>query len=212
MELGRHIADELKLNDRGDWLRHWLAHHVAELVRDAETAKDRISRGQATKRATDTILKIWEHREALPGAVNPLARYREALEALNQLRPAAPPQFLRDALSDRSVVGSIYSRFPRLIEALVLLPVVRAGRKDNATAQVVRKFLGKDERTLLDMLEIRVRMFGEKEDQAATSAKDEYQRFEEAAYKLIDNMIADLKSIRDEKETSRAGPRRSPRP
>ena len=213
MELGKHITAELKLNDRGDWLRHWLAHHVAELVRDAQTAKDVTARREAAKRATETILKIWDHRETLPGDVNPLARYREALQALNELRSPPRQQFLIDDLSRLSVVGTLYSRLPKLIEALVLLPVVRAGSPDRATSQAVRKFLGKDERSLLSMFQLRVKLVGQKGDvpnaPAAAPPKDDYKRFEEAAHRLIDNTVADLKSIRDGKTDGRQPRRRA---
>src|SRR5438552_13165247 len=84
LELGTHIVKELELKDRGDTLNRWLAHHVAELIYDAEHATaDPKARREAQKRATETILKIWDHRANLPGHANPLARYREILEVLS---------------------------------------------------------------------------------------------------------------------------------
>jgi hypothetical protein len=197
LELGKYIVRELQLNDRGDWLRHWLAHHVAELIRDAENAKDDEARREAAKLATETILKIWDHRFNLPGDVNPLARYREALQALLELRPNPDRWPTLDDLAARGVVGNIYRRFPKLMRALVILPSVRAQNRDRVTSKAVRKFLQKDENRLLNMFEVRLRILGEKDDgETASKPKNDYLEFEEAANKLIDDTIADLHSIR----------------
>src|SRR5258705_10014373 len=77
--LGRHLVRELNLDDGIDTLAKWMAHHVAELIKDAETAPSGEKRSRASKRATETILKIWEHRELLPSYAYPLARYNEVL-------------------------------------------------------------------------------------------------------------------------------------
>ncbi len=204
MELGKHLVVELQLNDRGDWLRHWLAHHVAELIRDAEEAKDGEARKEAAQLATETILKIWDHRANLPGDANPLARYREALQVLLELRPN-PDRWpsLKDVTS-RAIVGNIYRRFPKLMRALVLLHSVRAGNRDRATSKAVRKFLEKDENSLFTMFELRMRILGEKDEgKTASKPKDEYLEFEEAAHRLIDEMIADLRNLRAEGKAGR---------
>lgn len=199
MELGKHIANQLNLNDRGDWLRHWLAHHVAELVRTAETTKDIAARREATAQATEAILKIWEHRDTLPGDVTPMSQYREAIAALNELRSNSRWQLFLGPPSKQSGAASrVYFRFPRLMEALVLLPSLRRRKQDQPTSKAIRKFLEKDEQTLLAMFEVRVKILGEKEDKrAGTTPKDDYHKCEEAAKELIDRTIADLKAIRD---------------
>ena len=208
MELGKHIVRELQLNDRGDWLRHWLAHHVAELIRDAENAKDVEARKEAAKLATEAILRIWDHRVNLPGNVNPLARYREALQALLELRPNPDRWPTLNDLAARGTVGNVYRRFPKLMQALVLLPSVRTKNRDRVTSKAVRKFLEDDEKRLLTMFEVRVRILGEMDDgETAPKPKDDYLAFEEASNKLIDDTIADLRSVRVEGKARRQAKR-----
>ncbi len=208
MELGKHIVAELELSEKADWLRHWLAHYVAELILTAENAKDVTARKEGAKLATETILKIWDHRINLPGDVNPLARYRESLQVLLELRPNPDRWLTLNDLVARGVVGNIYRRFPELMRALVLLPSVRARKRDRVTSKAVRKFLEKDENRLLTMLEGRLRILGEKHDgETASKPKDEYLEFEEAANKLIDDTIADLRSLRVEGKAGRQAKR-----
>jgi hypothetical protein len=208
LELGKHLVAELQLNDRGDWLRHWLAHHVAELIHDVEEAKDIKARNEAAKIATETILKIWDHRANLPGDANPLARYREALQVLLELRPNPDRWPTLDDLSARGVVRNLYRRFPKLMRALVLLPSVRAENRDRATSKAVRKFLEKDENRLLTTFEGRLRILDESGDGEATSEPtDDYREFEEAAHRLIDETIVDLRSFRVEGKSGRRAKR-----
>ncbi len=155
LELGKHVVRELELKDRGDTLNRWLAHHVAELIHDAEYAKDPKARREAQKRASDTILKIWDHRANLPGHANPLARYREILEVLSELRPDTNDWFARMGRSKGGMIGNLYRRFPKLLKALVLLNLPRSGRDSSATAKAVRKFLKGDENLVLSSLEAR---------------------------------------------------------
>ena len=197
LELGKHIVAELQLRDREDWLRHWLAHHVAELIRNAEEAKDAETRKESGKLATETILKIWDHRTTLPGDVNPLARYREALQALLELRPN-PNRWPRlHDFAIGSVVGNIYRRFPKLMRALILLPSVRTGNRSRATSKAVRTFLTKDENRLLAMLEAPLRLLETQSKEVENAKpKDDYLEFEEVTNGLIKATIADLHSLR----------------
>lgn len=211
MELGRHIAAELRLNARQDWLRHWLAHHVAELVTEAETAEDVDTRREAEKQATEAILKIWEHRKSLPGQVNPLAHCRETLQVLNELRSSSELQSFPYDRAGGSVVGSLYKRFPRLIEALALLSIVRK-KQHRRKSEAARKFLQSDEETLLSALERRVKVIGEDVDEPTSGQlKDDYQKFEEVVHEMVRQTIADLKSALepDAKKIHRSSP---PRP
>lgn len=65
--LGRHLVRELRFEDGVDTLGRWMAHHLAELIDEAESGSTPAERLRARKSATETILKIWEHRASLPG-------------------------------------------------------------------------------------------------------------------------------------------------
>lgn len=195
MELGKHIVTELQLRERGDWLRHWLAHHIAELIRDAQDAPDQHTRRRAAELATEAILKVWGHRADLPGNVNPLAHYREALKTLLELKPPnnGSLKFLSHFSGDPVV--TLVRRLPRLVEALVILPSARSNPSHPTTSSAVKNFLTDEENSLLNRLQVRIRVIG-REDDEHPSAKTDLQRFEGAANKLIDDTIDDLRKIR----------------
>ncbi|MBU0525852.1 MAG: hypothetical protein KJ945_07260 [Gammaproteobacteria bacterium] len=90
LALGQAIVRELELDDRGEVLQRWLAHHLAELITEAERA-DGTAKGMAQQRAVELVLKLWTHRRALPERVDPLGGYREAISVLSRLKPEANP-------------------------------------------------------------------------------------------------------------------------
>jgi hypothetical protein len=198
LELGKHIVTELELKDRGEILDRWLAHHVAELIHDAEHSTDPKARREAQKTATDTILKIWDRRANLPGHANPLARYREILEVLSELRPDPTDWFARMGRNKGGVIGNLYRRFPKLLKALLLLTLPQSERDVPETNRIVRKFLKDHENRLLSSLEIRLQFVGDTSSpKPEKSAKlpDDYGELKKVADKLISDTIADLKNL-----------------
>src|SRR5687767_11542563 len=75
--LGQHLVRELDFEDGVDTLGRWMAHYLAELIDKAENGGTAAKRLRAHKSATETILKIWEHRTSLPGKAYPLAPYKD---------------------------------------------------------------------------------------------------------------------------------------
>lgn len=90
LALGQTIVEQLKLQDRGDLLQHWMAHHLAELIAEAAQTVGP-AKVAAEKRAVDIILKLWLHRRALPEPVDPLGNLRPALAVLERLMPEQNP-------------------------------------------------------------------------------------------------------------------------
>ena len=88
--LGRHLVRELDFDD-GDTLGRWMAHHLAELIHEAENGANGEIRSKVRKEATETILNIWRHRASLPGKAYPLALYKDVLQVLGRLRPTENP-------------------------------------------------------------------------------------------------------------------------
>jgi hypothetical protein len=90
LELGRHLVRELGFDDQRDTLGRWMAHHLAELINKAENGATGTERVRARKNATETILKIWEHRASLPGNAYPLAPYSEGCRSTTAKRQSVP--------------------------------------------------------------------------------------------------------------------------
>ena len=71
-------------------LDRWLAHHLAEVIAEADRATG-TAKAASEAQAVDLILKLWAHRRALPEPVDPLGGYRKAVEVLGRLSPEADP-------------------------------------------------------------------------------------------------------------------------
>ena len=90
MALGRVIVRQLELKDRGTVLERWLAHHLAEVIADADHAVEP-AKVASEAQAVDLVLRLWAHRRTLPESVDPLGGYRKAVEVLGRLVPEADP-------------------------------------------------------------------------------------------------------------------------
>ena len=90
MALGQAIVRQLELQDRGAVLERWLAHHLAEVIAEAERSVGP-AKAASEAQAVDLVLKLWIHRRALPEPVDPLGGYRKAVEVLGRLVPEADP-------------------------------------------------------------------------------------------------------------------------
>ena len=84
------IVRQLELQDRGTVPERWLAHHLAELIAEADQAVG-TAKAEYKAQAVDIILKLWVHRRALPEPVDPLGGFRKAVEVLGRLVPDANP-------------------------------------------------------------------------------------------------------------------------
>ena len=71
-------------------LDRWLAHHLAEVIIEADRATG-TAKAASEAQAVDLILKLWVHRRALPEPVDPLGGYRRTIEVLSRLSPEADP-------------------------------------------------------------------------------------------------------------------------
>lgn len=86
ISLGKALVEELKLNPGVDTLSRWMVHYIAEQMTVAENAtgdKKRI----AEQRCFETILKLWQHRSALPNGHRPFESFEPIFRALARLDP-----------------------------------------------------------------------------------------------------------------------------
>ena len=103
LALGRALVKELGLDPGVDTLSRWMAHYIAELIKDAETAKveDRTAKFSM---CADAILKLWEHRSELPNGKRPFGDLEPILRALESLDPADnTPRYFR---SQRATINN----------------------------------------------------------------------------------------------------------
>ena len=92
ISLGKALVEELKLNPGVDTLSRWMVHYIAEQMTVAENAtgdKKRV----AEQRCFETILKLWQHRSALPNGHRPFESFEPIFRALAKLDPDNPQPY-----------------------------------------------------------------------------------------------------------------------
>lgn len=150
LALGRVIVQQLELSTRGTVLERWLAHHLAEVLDQADraTGTEQVS---AEKRAVDLILKLWAHRRSLPEGVDPLGGYREAIGVLDLLSKKSNP-WMRVHASRQydELLSEMFEIHSRSVIAGLLLT---GGTRVRELAPEELSALGEDEAAILSELE-----------------------------------------------------------
>ena len=125
------IVRQLELEDRGAVPERWLAHHLAEMIAEADQAVGP-AKSASEAQAVDLILKLWTHRRALPEPVDPLGGYRTAVEVLDRLVPEANPwrRFRRPDTYD-GLLREMFQLLIRIVLAGLLLTQVSRARPVN---------------------------------------------------------------------------------
>lgn len=94
VELGKKLVAELQLEGGVDTLGKWMAHYIAELIDEAQTAS--LERADAARtKCFETILALWRH-QAEEGRVRPqLDTYGEMVELFDRFLHAEEPYYFR---------------------------------------------------------------------------------------------------------------------
>jgi len=207
--LGKYLARELGYEESGDTLGRWMAHHLAELIDEAEHGATVGKRATAQKRATETILKVWEHRLSLPGAVHPLAQYKDVLPILERLRPDNNPyRFYRHDYKDKKdqLAAILFDNFTRLILALLLMKAHSLEEKKVMDGVAIEALSDEEQRVLSDIQEW-FAIFPKNSDTPERNRKGKKGKkagdvskvdLNEAAVRLIDDLMTTLVELRAE--------------
>ncbi|QOK91534.1 hypothetical protein HF908_08620 [Ralstonia pseudosolanacearum] len=138
LALGREIVRELNLDERGEVLQRWLAHHLAQQIAEAEQEVG-AAKAIAEQRAVDLILRLWTHRRALPEPVDPLGGYRDAISVLGRLMPDADPwgRYRRHETYE-DLLHEMFATLTRVVLGGILLTqVVRSRPVSSAEAEAL---------------------------------------------------------------------------
>lgn len=182
LELGQHLVRELNLDDSFDTLGRWMAHYIAELISAAEKATSKKDRLAAQKRAMEAILRIWEHRESLPGYAYPLARYDEILSVLDHLRPDNNPfrfNRMRESKVEQSA-AILFDHLTRLVISLLFMKIDSLKKPLTADAAAVN-MMDEDENRVLDTFHSWIEFFS-----SATKSKSGRRNLKPKATNKID--------------------------
>lgn len=86
--LGKKLVAELGLDNSVDTLGRWMAHYIAQLLQEAESATDD-KRSANNSELRDAILALWAHRFELSAGKGPFGDIEPILRALASLDPAS---------------------------------------------------------------------------------------------------------------------------
>ncbi len=90
IDLGKRLIAQLKLGD--DETAQWMAHALAERIKDAENAPPE-ARIAAQSSCAELVFQLWERRYSLPTQLRPLKSLEPLLQTLNSLDASNGPRF-----------------------------------------------------------------------------------------------------------------------
>lgn len=120
-QLGEALANDL---DDVDVLGRWMAHHISDLITraDATNGPD----GEAIREeASDTILKLWNHRATAPLRSNPTHNMDIVIQALERLENTQAGRFYQTFRSEEAPDQNTIASLPALRLALDLEENIR---------------------------------------------------------------------------------------
>lgn len=90
IDLGNRLVAQLKLGQ--DETAQWMAHALAERIKDAENAPPD-GRFAAQSSCAELVFQLWERRYSLPTQLRPLKSLEPLLRTLNSLDASNGPRF-----------------------------------------------------------------------------------------------------------------------
>ena len=120
LKLGALIVRELDIDKGNDTLGRWMAHHLAELIGEAEGA-DGDESTEIRDQIVDLILRVWSHRRSFPRRKNPLSDLEDLASLLWRLRPEASPFRRLGSNETEDILASVFRRFQRIVVYGILL-------------------------------------------------------------------------------------------
>ncbi len=84
LKLGKKIVNELDSGKKVDTLERWMAHYIADLIKEVESASDDTRAEKATA-CFEAILKLWAYRNELPDGKRPFENFESVFRTLESL-------------------------------------------------------------------------------------------------------------------------------
>ena len=150
MRLGARIVRELELEQSVDTLGRWMAHHLAEVMQEAESAEGG-DKELARESAVDLILKLWSHKQSLPNGAYPLNDLKTVMSVVGQLSAEDSPFSRRSSDETEKLLARIFDGLRLVVAHSVILISETRGIPDDLDA--VAPFLEEDERQLIEVVE-----------------------------------------------------------
>ncbi len=139
-----------------------MAHYVAELIDAADNVMtDPSLRSQAREKCCEAIIKLWDHRSALPSSSRPLSNLDGVLEAIKNIRTKKNPWTMLSS-QDVKRIGGEWMGFAKTVEDAglkmcrisILTAIAEASfGKEQSWLQEHRGMLSKEEIEIIEALD-----------------------------------------------------------
>jgi len=199
--LGIHLVRELGLSDSNETLGRWIAHHLAELMREVDESKDPEYKAKALAQATDLIIRLWKNRDVLPGKANPLARYRDALVVLGNLEQPNYSQRDHQLPKRRRLSEQISRDAERLRLFIRLFEAIPTEHSTEDVDQAALEALDDEELSFLEKLLRSVTFVGPDGVNLEGDSKSEDLSSEERVRRLLKQLKTNLDELQSELES-----------
>ncbi len=120
LHLGTLIARELGVEDNVDTLGRWMAHHLAELIAEAEEIEGD-ERHDKLAQILELISKVWSHRANFPHKTYPLSKLSDLMSLVKTLDPSSPLIQTEQSDDPRDLLSNTYFRFQLVVVHALLL-------------------------------------------------------------------------------------------
>jgi len=178
-----------------------MAHHLAELLAEVEKCRKASDRKAAEDRAMSAILRIWEHRQQLPGKAYPLSQYQKAADVLTSIHLQSNRfHAWRGSVSSLGLTLEVCGAASRLaLFALVdLLPEQKGSLNPAAVAQ-----LEAEEKEYLEAIEGIYTLFNSspqgpsKKKKTRTSDEIDFDKLRRTRLELLDELAKDIEKLKE---------------
>lgn len=207
IDLGKRLVAQLKLG--GDETAQWIAHALAERVKDAENAPPE-KRLAAQSSCAELVFQLWNRRYSLPTQLRPLKSLEPLLRTLNLLDTTSGPRFrfMQERPADMKVDEGVEKTLDLAVKlddaARILVQYFLATAAEQATEEAQPWIQSAIDAGADVSLEVRVVRFVDSGlDRSSEAAKmapealnDKIQKLEVFA-SLAEDLARDLRAKRD---------------
>jgi hypothetical protein len=180
-----------------------MAHHLAELLAEVEKCRKASDREVAEDRAMLAIMRIWEHRQQLPGKAYPLSQYRKAADILTSIHLQSNRFHVwrqLDSVSSLGLTLDVCGAASRLaLFALVdLLPERKVSLNPAAVA-----LLEAEEKEYLEAIEGIYTLFNlssqepSKKKKTQTTDEIDFEKMRHTRLELLEELAQDIEKLKE---------------
>lgn len=195
LELGREIVDQLGMARSNDTLGRWMAHHIAELIKEAEVAPAK-EKHVTQARVADAILRLWERRLNVESHLNPFKDFKAVASTLLTLNREKNSWLI----DQQGALSSTYDGLRRLVLCLAFrsFESLTAAADSSKRTQKTKKWLSPEEKSVIETIGTWISEEQLRQAASANYAKNTYRTPSSVDFtRLAEEEIPEIKSSLD---------------